>query len=87
MPRLVGSSFDEFETGISQRMVFVGITRAINWAYLSGIAGQEMPALKRLCGLEKMGSLVVQCGQGGTKPDSGRSDRDDSVDIDVVDVL
>lgn len=87
MPRLVGSSFDEFETGISQRMVFVGITRAINWAYLSGIAGQEMPALKRLCGLEKMGNIVVQCGQGGTKPDGGRSDRDDSVDIDVVDVL
>ncbi|BCW98714.1 MAG: hypothetical protein KatS3mg024_1541 [Armatimonadota bacterium] len=87
MPRLVEGSFDEFRKDISQRMVFVGITRATNWVYLSGVAGQEMHALKRICSSEQAGDLVIQRGRDSAQTVPEPPGQEDSGEIDFVDVL
>lgn len=86
MPRLTSSSFDEFRTDIAQRMVFVGITRAMSWVYLSSIAGREMHALHQLCKSGDRGSFVVQQGTD-TPPDRDLPRNAASSEIDVFDVL
>lgn len=87
MPRLVERSFRGFPEDISQRMVFVGITRAIDWVYLSATAGWEMHAIRRLCSLDGAGSLVVQRGTKVARAHRNRTEEEDSGDIDVIDLL
>jgi superfamily I DNA/RNA helicase len=59
LPRLVPGSFDSRGVPVSN-VLFVGITRATKWVFLSTIAGRELPVLGELRALEKEGKLAVK---------------------------
>jgi superfamily I DNA/RNA helicase len=89
MPRLVNGSFRQMSEERISRLLFVGITRATKWVYLSTTTdGSALPVLSRLLPLGKAGVLTVQRGPdlfsqaraAGTKP-KPTDDRDDISDI------
>lgn len=59
MPRLLSQSFERFSEARVEKLLFVGITRATKWVYLSTIDGNSLPALDRLIQLEQSGSFSV----------------------------
>jgi superfamily I DNA/RNA helicase len=59
LPRLVPSSFDSRGVPVSN-VLFVGITRATKWVFLSTMIGRELPVLGELHALEKEGKLAVK---------------------------
>jgi superfamily I DNA/RNA helicase len=67
MPRLVTSSYTRESTSQIERLLFVGITRAIRWVYLSTVARGSLPALDRLNGLAECGELTIQAGEPGAR--------------------
>lgn len=59
MPRLVRSSFAKIEELRVLRLLFVGVTRATRWVYLSSCQGQELTALERLKPLVAEKALAI----------------------------
>ncbi len=59
LPRLVPSSFDSRAVPVSN-VLFVGVTRATKWVFLSTNIGRELPVLGELRALEKEGKLAVK---------------------------
>jgi superfamily I DNA/RNA helicase len=61
LPRLVEHAFARrvSETRL-KRLLFVGITRATNWVYLTTEEGKELPLLRTFSLLEQRGSLKIQ---------------------------
>ncbi|MCI0460821.1 MAG: AAA family ATPase [Gemmataceae bacterium] len=59
LPRLVPSSFDSRGVPVSN-VLFVGVTRATKWVFMSTTAGRELPVLGELRALEKEGKLAVK---------------------------
>lgn len=51
LPRLVSGSFERSSEDRVIRMMFVAVTQAARWVYLSTVAGQEAPFLARLAPL------------------------------------
>lgn len=62
MPRLVGNSFYNIQRERRNRLLFVGITRATKWVYMSTIEDSEIEELKLLIDDSKDRFLTVQCG-------------------------
>ena len=60
MPRLVNYSFHNFNDDSIRRQIFVGITRAQSWVYLSTVEPQRTPILDRLLPLKDDRFLTVQ---------------------------
>ena len=60
MPRLVNYSFRMFNDDEIRRQIFVGITRAQNWVYLSTVENQRTPILERVLHLEANRMLTLQ---------------------------
>ncbi len=60
MPRLVNTSFTRESTDLIERLLFVGITRAMNWVYLSSTDPLTLPAIASIWGAADSGSLAVQ---------------------------
>lgn len=60
MPRLVRSSFARVDELRVFRLLFVGVTRATRWVYLSACKGQEITALERLKPLVTENALTIQ---------------------------
>jgi superfamily I DNA/RNA helicase len=83
LPRLVTSSFERPREAQVLRMMFVAVTRAARWVYLSTVAGQEATCLSRLEPLVAAGHLVRRQREGGSGqtqtpgPTAGTSDLDD----------
>lgn len=78
LPRVVRSSFEQRSGAQALRMMFVAVTRATHWVYLSGVAGQEPEFLSRLEPLATSGDLTARRGQPrdpGRIRDSGQKDR------------
>lgn len=48
LPRLVRNSFSRFYNYRVMRLLFVGISRATRWVYLSACEGEEITVLERL---------------------------------------
>jgi len=67
LPRLNSCEFRQVDPGTLLRLLFVGITRATIWVYLSAWAGQELGLLAQLGLLRTMDDLIVQ--------DAGDADR------------
>jgi superfamily I DNA/RNA helicase len=86
MPRLVSLSFSGWSDGWTQRLLYVGMTRATKWLYLSTVVGEEIPAIasvRRLAGLKP---AVVTVGHPSSGPviklPAGKQlDGDDLLDI------
>ena len=78
VPRVVASSFDRRPEALALRMMFVAITRAARWVYLSTVAGQEPAFLARLGSLAA-GELAVRRGTEGASspPPPSSGDLDD----------
>jgi len=56
LPRLVPGSFPRITSGRLEKLMYVGITRATKWVYLSTIQGQGIAALDRLRRLTTLGN-------------------------------
>jgi len=60
MPRLVNTSFTRESSELIDRLLFVGITRAMNWVYLSSTDPYTLPVLGTIWGAADNGSLAIQ---------------------------
>ncbi len=60
LPRLVRSSFSKVDDSRILRLLFVGISRATRWVYLSACQGQEITVLKRLKPLAAENAMTIQ---------------------------
>ncbi len=58
MPRLSSASFGKMPIDKLQRLIFVGITRATKWVYMSGDGGR-LPIFKILAELEEEKQIVI----------------------------
>jgi len=90
LPRLVGASFPRVSESRISRLLFVGITRAIKWIYLSTCQRKEIAALEKIMPLAARNLLTVQrglegLGQGGIPPDDNGPKLPETDDI--LDVL
>lgn len=68
LPRLVPRSFRHIQEGSVSRMMFVGISRATTWIYLSTQHQQPLPVLVRLQPLVAQGLLTIQCSVACAQP-------------------
>jgi superfamily I DNA/RNA helicase len=62
MPRLVAASFAGKLTGWAERLLYVGLTRATKWLYLSTVSGRAVPALSRIRKLADLKPPLVTVG-------------------------
>jgi superfamily I DNA/RNA helicase len=60
VPRIVNSSFRRRSDEQALRMMFVAITRATRWVYLSTVGGQEPPFLSHLDPVAASGDLAIR---------------------------
>ena len=83
MPRLVGDSAWTKMEARAAKLLFVGITRATRWVYLSATESEQLSALRRLLPFAERGDLTIQRdgNSGGpapsnapTKPSPSRPD-------------
>jgi hypothetical protein len=51
MPRLVQNSFPRVSDARREKLLYVGITRAVKWVYLSSVDGKSVDELQKLKGL------------------------------------
>ena len=86
LPRLVSTSFSGRLEGMTDRLLYVGITRATKWLYMSTIAGKSLSTLNRIRSLAELKPPVVTLARRTpvltSKQDSGkRPVGDDLLDI------
>lgn len=90
MPRLVQSSFSQIDASRVLRLLFVGITRATKWVYLSACQGQEITFLERLKPLAAENALTMQTWSSFSRP-KGRKRKDEEPGTpetgDILDLL
>lgn len=67
MPRLVPSSFLQVRPERLAKLLFVGITRATQWVYMSTVEGPMLPVILQIAGLEKDRTITIQR-SGDTRP-------------------
>jgi superfamily I DNA/RNA helicase len=60
LPRLSPAFFAREGEERLRRLIFVGITRAVDWVYMSTIAGKELPLLEELYKYEHEKKLTIQ---------------------------
>lgn len=71
MPRLVSATFARRPEELTNRLLYVGITRATKWLYLSTVTGSAIPALSWIRKLSELKPPVVTLGKRTTEtPDS-----------------
>jgi superfamily I DNA/RNA helicase len=84
MPRLVGDQAWKMMEARAAKLLFVGITRATRWAYLSATESEQLSALRRLLPLVERGDLTISRGGNGSVSSSwGGSARKASNDSDL----
>jgi superfamily I DNA/RNA helicase len=62
LPRLVSASFSGRLDGMADRLLYVGITRATKWLYLSTVMGKSISTLNRIRKLAEQKPPVVTLG-------------------------
>jgi superfamily I DNA/RNA helicase len=88
MPRLTDKSFEKEDDERVERLLFVGITRAMKWVYMSSTDPNSLAPLDTLGEAEDAGSLEIQT--GGTRPQPPRApatDDDEKGDDALIDLL
>src|SRR5205823_2061918 len=96
MPRLVPGSFPKMSRDRIERLLFVGVSRAVKWAYFSTDENQRFAPLDKILALGNTGQVTIQGSRRQhdlksdltpsssptvTAPQSGNSDDDDPLDI------
>ncbi len=82
MPRLVEDSFANASSANLKRLMFVGLTRATNWAYLSCVRSQQLGLLDDLNRDDKRGIIEIQTGAHPAATEKTASDAGGVVTID-----
>ena len=86
MPRLTDKSFEKEDDERVERLLFVGITRAMKWVYMSSTDPYSLSPLDTLGEAEDAGSLEIQT-DGHLQP-AHRPTADDEEDVDdLIDLL
>jgi len=68
LPHLTTRSFPSKNPNTLDRLLFVGISRATKWVYMSTFAGSELPALKKILPLREQKCLTIQTsGEGNAQ--------------------
>ena len=84
MPRLVKNSFAGPTSKRTERLLYVGLTRATEWLYMSGTRGAMLPELDRIRSLADQHPPVITVQRerpvAAVPSPAGRTD-DDSFDI------
>lgn len=74
MPRLVAGSFKRVRAERVERLLFVALTRATQWAYFSTSLGDPLPALEKLLPLERTRQITLRrSGDQPTPPQTATS--------------
>jgi len=60
LPRLTAKAYGFYDSDRIKRMMFVGIARATQWAYLSTVKGEEFPEVTTLHEAAEQGHLTIQ---------------------------
>jgi superfamily I DNA/RNA helicase len=60
MPRLVPNSFHQVSPVRLAKLLFVGITRATQWVYMSTVEGPMLPPVLHIAGMEKDRTITLQ---------------------------
>lgn len=60
MPRLDTSAFTNRMTSTLTSLIFVGISRAVSWVYLSSVEGILIDVIKELCVNDSKDYLEIQ---------------------------
>jgi superfamily I DNA/RNA helicase len=60
MPRLVPNSFHQVSPERLAKLLFVGITRATQWVYMSTVEGPMLPPVLHIAGMEKDRTITIQ---------------------------
>ena len=60
MPRLVPSSFLQVRPERLAKLLFVGITRATQWVYMSTVEGPMLPVVLQIAGMGKDRTITLQ---------------------------
>lgn len=60
MPRLVPNSFLQVRPERLAKLLFVGITRATQWVYMSTVEGPMLPIMLQIAGLERGRTITIQ---------------------------
>jgi superfamily I DNA/RNA helicase len=76
LPRLVSTSFPNMADERIERLLYVALSRARNWAMLSTTIDKELPALARIKALVGKGDITVQ----RASPFTQRSNVPDSIE-------
>lgn len=95
MPRLVRSSFFKVAEDVVERQVFIALTRATKWVYMSTVEGEEIACLRSFAGLADDGNITIRKSQEKgpnkfaennreIKDDTGESEIDDSDLLDII---
>jgi superfamily I DNA/RNA helicase len=84
LPRLVRSSFPHISNARIARLLFVGITRATKWVYMSTCRDGEIAVLQRFEPLVRQNLLSVQVGSNGEVPEPTK---DVPAEDDILDIL
>ena len=50
----------QVQPGRLEKVLFVGITRATKWAYMSTVEGPMLPIVLQIAGMEKEGTITLQ---------------------------
>ncbi|GIV04295.1 MAG: hypothetical protein KatS3mg015_3125 [Fimbriimonadales bacterium] len=83
LPRLVVESFPGTAPNRLRCLLFVAITRATRWVYLSTVAVSRLPLLQTLKPLASEGVLALQ-GAGGDRPGTGATSQQTSDGLDFL---
>ena len=60
LPRLDAGSFNNLTDERVQKLLFVGVTRATQWVYMSGTSGKLVDAVEDMIGLSEKGKITVR---------------------------
>ena len=87
MPRLVPGTFARRPEGLTNRLLYVGITRATKWLYLSTVTGNPIPTLSRIRKLAELNPPVVTLGSRAAKTPSTPNRINQLQEDELLDIL
>jgi hypothetical protein len=79
LPRLICGAFNkDIPEGRIERLLYVGITRATNWVYMSTVVDQGLRALERVGRLSQLRQVTVQRGSNTSTVEPVMTSADDA---------
>jgi superfamily I DNA/RNA helicase len=87
MPRLVEFSFKGIEEERLKKRIFVAITRATDWVYMSTVVGNEISLIKRLSEKGEAKDLTIRKYNDTTSDKKVNNENNENDDSDILDLF